>query len=54
MRGSTSNVPAICDEDMGLGAFRFDRYAAAAALTVGKEEHSPHILVARTADIGRI
>ena len=47
-------APAICDEDVAMRDFRVDGEAEGVPLTVGKEEHSPRVLVARTGGPGRI
>ena len=54
MSGSTTKDPAICDEGMGLDKFQFGCGGEWAEHTVGKEEHSPRVLVARTGVLGRI
>ena len=51
---SVTKAPAICDEGMGLDEFQFGCGGEWAEHTVGKEEHSPRVLVARTGGLGRI
>ena len=51
---SMMGAPAICDEGMGLDEFQFGCGGEWAEHTVGKEEHSPRVLVARTGGPPRI
>ena len=46
MRGSPTKVPAICDEDMGLGEFQFGRNLVPAAVAPVKKESSLEVPVA--------